>query len=491
MSEVKPFSTLITHDNPALAELKLSWAIAEFTAEDGIGSMSSLHEAGDSIVAIAKMEDEGPTIIGSGVMVGPGLLLTATHVLDEFQRDDGGGPVFFTFLPHASRAWLPRERRTVSGESEIDERYRKVSDLSLVSCTLNSSAHEDFPLMLAPMQVALPLVGERLWAFGFRHQLIDNGAVSITPLVSSGLVSAAFPHGRGERMPAPCLEVNMDTLGGMSGGPVVNSAGYLVGIVSSSFEGGPTYITLIWDALLHSIKGTIQKLSTHHEINLLQAKKLGLVRIKGEVDRKPWGDVVLTMSDEEMALLLDSSVPPSLFETQKKVLHNDQVDEFIENWGYDMEKAAAHAAIESLETLSPPLMHEFLKASRVSSELLGSIQNFSVEDFEGVEDPEVISIETIDDSKLVIKYFFNLQRVIWKIEVPEEVYCLNAMEFQKNFMNIYVENGVASMEIMQHCCFKADMTFDQQKEKFLEVSITWSAVKLPIKRDNFVEKRVT
>ena len=475
MSEGKSYSTLITNNNPALAELLLSWVTAEFTAEDGIGPISSLHEAGDSVVAVAKMEDEGLTIIGSGVMIGPGLLLTASHVLDDFPRD-GCGPVFLTFLPHAARVWLPHDMMTASGKSDIDESRKMVSDLSLVSCTLNSAAHEDFPLMLAPMQVALPLIGERLWSFGFRHQLIDNGVTSITPFVSSGLVSAAFPQGRGERMPSPCLEVNMDTLGGMSGGPVVNSDGYLVGIVTSSFEGGPSYITLIWDAFRFSVKGTIPKLSTHDEINLFQAKRLGLVNVKGRVDRKPWGDVALNLSDEEISLLVDSS-PSALIETQKMVLRGDQVDEFVENWGSDMEEEAANAAIESLKILSRPSMHEYLKASGVPSEFLVSIQNFSVEDLEGVEDTEVISMEKVDDSKLVIKYFFDLRTVIWKIEVPAESYHLNEIEFHKHFVNIAVYNGVASMEIMQRCLFKANMTFDQKHEEFIEISIIWSAVK--------------
>lgn len=487
MGEDKTYSTLITHDNPALAELKLSWLTAIFTDEDGIGSMRSLHEAGDSIVAVAKMEEEGFTIIGSGVMVGPGLLLTASHVLDEFPRDSGG-PVFLTFLPHAARAWLPHDLMTVSGESEVDESRSKVSDLSLVSCTLNSAAYQDFPLMLAPMQVALPLIGDRLWAFGYRHQLFDNGAASLSPIVSSGLVTEAFPHGRGERLPSPCVEVDMDTLGGMSGGPVVNSDGFLVGIVSSSFEGGPSYITLIWDALRFSVKGTIPKLSIRNKIHLLQANRLGLAKIKGKVVRKPWGDVVFTMSDKEMSLFVDSS-PPSLFEKQKTALNNDQLEKFIESWGDDIEKAAAHAAIESLETLSLPSMHMFLKASGVPPECLVPIQNFSVEDFEGVEDPEIISAEKVDNSKLMIKYFFNLLTVIWTIEVPEESYHLNEMEFHNHFMNITVDKGVATMEIMQCCYFKANMAFDQEQEEFLDTSIIWSAVKLPTKQGN-LEKTV-
>src|SRR5882724_2136514 len=152
MTDQDNYSALITIDNAALSELELSWRTAVFTAEDGIGPLGSLHEAGDALVAVARLEQDALTILGSGVMVGPGLLLTATHVLDEFPRD-GGGPVFLTFLPGAARAWLPRDVVTVSGRSEFDESRKVVSDLSLVSCTLNSAALAEFPLMLAPMQV--------------------------------------------------------------------------------------------------------------------------------------------------------------------------------------------------------------------------------------------------------------------------------------------------------------------------------------------------
>jgi len=60
--------------------------------------------------------------------------------------------------------------------SKFDESRKVVSDPSLVSCTLNSAAHPEFPLKLAPMQVALPLVGDRLWAFGFSAADIATGS---------------------------------------------------------------------------------------------------------------------------------------------------------------------------------------------------------------------------------------------------------------------------------------------------------------------------
>lgn len=480
MNDAKSYSVQITHDNPDLAELKLSWSTMEFTPHNGMGPMRSLHEAGDSLVAVANMSDDGVTIIGSGVMVAPGLLLTATHVLDEFKKA-GISPIFLTFLPNSARAWLPRDTSTVSGKSAFGDDRRTTSDLSLVSCTLNSVALGEFPLMLAPMQVVLPKIGERLWAFGYRHQVIDDKAASVTPLVSSGLVTAAYPQGRGERMPSPCLQVEMDTVGGMSGGPVVNADGYLIGIVSSSFEGGPSFVTLIWDALRYDIKGTTPLLSQREEVNLLYAKNLGLSKIKGNVERRPWGDVVFTMTDEEMKILVESS-DPLFIHHQNKSLDRDQLDEFVDTWGCDMEMAAKQVAVDHLGGLSLASMRKYLAVSEVPSECLELILEFSVEDLEGLEDPEVLSTEIQDNSSLGIKYYFNLLTVIWRVKLTEQSYRSNQLAFNKHFVNIEINNGIATMEIMQRCYFKADLTFDQELEEFVEASINWSAVKRSAKR---------
>lgn len=298
----------ITAYNRKLASLKKSWATAVFSAEDGIGPMGSLHQAGDSLVAVATMTAEGFKAIGSGVMIGPGLILTASHVLDEFPQG-GTGPVCLTFLPGAARAWLPNGRTTATGPSEIDPSRRKVSDLTLMSCGLNSEAQENLPLMLAPVLLAMPLIGERLWALGYRHGDILDGTALVTPLVTSGLVSGCYPQGRGERMPATCIEVAMDTMGGMSGDPVVNDEGWLVGIVSSSFEGGPTYVILIWDAVRLSVSGAPVDLWPDGEGDLLVGRDLGLVRLKGDVMRDAERNVKVTLSTAEMEQLAKFSDP--------------------------------------------------------------------------------------------------------------------------------------------------------------------------------------
>lgn len=467
-------TVLITADNPALADLELSWGTVEYTAEDGMGPLRSLHEAGDALVAVAILNEVGATILGSGVMVGPGLLVTATHVLDEFPQN-GSPPMFMTFLPDRARAWLPLDVTTLSKPSEFDDRRTVVSDMSLVSCALNSEAHEMFPLMLAPMQIALPLIGERLWAIGFRHQAIEDRAALVTPLVSSGLVTAAFPNGRGERMVSPCIEVNMNTVGGMSGGAVVNADGYLVGILSSSFEGGPSYVTLVWEALRLRVKGAVPKLQAQQTVSLLGAKALGLVKLKGDIHRNPWGDLTLNLSHEEKRLIADSAEKS----VRRPGLNEDERERFLDTWANELESMGSEATIVALGSLPLARMRGFLRAADIPEHCLGAIRGFSVEDFEGVEDLELISTEIFEPNQIRIEYFFQLQTLVWTVEVSEDDYHQHGDDFRDHFTNVSEEDGVASMELVQRCYFKAATVFDQDRGEFSEVSITSSAIKPP------------
>lgn len=295
----------ITACNEELKKLELQWGRPKFTADDGLGPLDNLHQAGDAVVSVVSFFDNELVSIGSGIMIGPGLMLTATHVLNEFPRS-GPGPVMLTFLPEgAARAWIPTATVTASGKSEFVMNDNKViSDLSIVSCGLNSEAHITHPLSLAAIELCLPLPGQRLWAVGFRHGAIDSGVAPITPLVSSGLVTACYPHGRGERMRSPCIEVSMETLGGMSGGPVFNEGGRLIGIVSSSFDGGPTYVTLVWDALRTSIDSLPQEVWQDQPTGLAEGVQMGLVKIKGHFTSDAERNVRITLSDEEMMLLV-------------------------------------------------------------------------------------------------------------------------------------------------------------------------------------------
>jgi len=462
----------ITAENFELAELKLSWRTAEFTAEDGIGSLRSLHEAGDALVAVARIDDTGTTILGSGVMVGPGLLLTATHVLDEFAQEQST-PAFLTFLPTGARAWLPHDASRMSKPSDFHAGHTVSSDVSLVSCTLNSSALAEYPLNLAPMQIALPLIGERLWAVGFRHQKIEDGAAFVTPMISSGLVTAAFPDGRGERMPSSCFEVNMDTQGGMSGGAIINANGFVVGILSSSFEGGPSYCTLIWDALHLSVKGTIPRLQIRDTVSIQFAKLLNLAKLEGDVSRNPWGEIRLKLSDEESSLLALSTSAPA----HTPAMSADDKEKFLEDWSDDLTRMGAEAAVSMIESLPLDEIRNFLRASDIPEECLKAIQRFTVVDFEGADDLELISSEATEADQIALDFFFLLLTLVWTVEVSAAAYNQHADLFNKHFGNIITSACAVSMETTQRCYFRATTTFDPAQSSFSDVAITASAIR--------------
>ena len=66
------------------------------------------NQAGDALVAVAEFGEEGMTVLGRGVMVAPGMLLTATHVLEEFRRDGSG---CFLHVPSQRDANVAADRR--------------------------------------------------------------------------------------------------------------------------------------------------------------------------------------------------------------------------------------------------------------------------------------------------------------------------------------------------------------------------------------------
>ena len=441
--------------------------------------MGSLHEAGDALAAVAYFDSSGLTVMGSAVMVAPGILLTATHVLDEI-ASEGCTPVFLTFIEGGARAWLPRDVSTLSKPSQFPGRDDAISDLALVSCTLNSDAAEAYPLTLAPMQIALPLIGDRLWAIGFRHQGIDARAALVTPLVSSGLVVAAYPSGRGERMISPCFEVNMETVGGMSGGAVVNADGFLVGLVSSSWEGGPSYMTLIWDAVHLRVRSSHPKLQRHERVSILGASALRLAKLKGHVERDPFGDVHFKFSDDETNLLSSSRSPEEIVDLPVPALTEDQLELFLEDWSADLESAAVESALRILAGQDLSRTREFLETSDIPQDCLAAIEAFTVEDFDGLEDITVTSTEKIDETKFRLNYFFDIPLLIWKVEMNSGFVLNNADRLDEYFINKEMGDTV-SMEVVQRRYFRGSAIFHRDSEAITDATITLSAMK-PLRR---------
>lgn len=462
------YSAQVTKNNPAVHQLALSWRTAKFTDDDGTGPMESLHQAGDSIVAVTKITDSGNVVLGSGVMVAPGILLTATHVLNEFPRSEGP-PAFMTFLPNGARIWLPIDLANTGRPSAFHDGHRVQSDLSVVSCTLNSDVRSEHPLMLAPMEISLPLLGERLWAVGFRHHDLEDDAARLTPLVASGLVTAAYPQGRGERMPATCIEVAMDTPGGMSGGPVMNARGNVIGIVSSAFDGGPSYVTLLWDVLRLTVKSLLPWAARRKKVSLISVANLGDAKLIGTYKRSRRGDVVIKMSAEEMQLLVASS-DPSEVRKSNRILSEEEIDQLLDESSRDIEARVGRAALEHLEQLSPQSVAWFLAEEDASG--FPAIKSFQVEDFEGVEDLEVLNDRENGENSVVLSCAFDLLSVVWTVNVDEGDFLQLAPDVRNRLLNVESSNGTVTFQAVQRCYFECDLVYAPVTVEFLDATIT-------------------
>jgi len=94
-------------------------------------------------------------------------------------------------------------------------------------------------------------------------------------------------------------------------------------------------------------------------------------------------------------------------------------------------------------------MRELPEISRIPAKCLEAIHDFSVEDFEGVEDFRVTSTVATGDGQLRIEFELELPTFFWAVEVEDDLFRANADEFQKHFINIESENGVTKMEVCQ------------------------------------------
>jgi hypothetical protein len=195
------------------------------------------------------------SIHGSGVLIGPGIALCAEHVI----------------RPHMEGILKGEIGTLVTGLTthgvQIWNLCKVTSVPSTDFCILGLSAASQLPpsneFRQAFITTRLPKLGEKLMLIGFRageqnFEITDNSRVTLSGsvLVCSGPITDRYPQGRDRCMlPWPSLQIACPSWGGMSGGPVFDSAGKLVALLTSSLDSGPSFVSLIWPALTCPFQG--------------------------------------------------------------------------------------------------------------------------------------------------------------------------------------------------------------------------------------------
>jgi hypothetical protein len=204
------------------------------------------------LMALSFRDDHGHHTTGSAAMVGPGIALCAAHVLEDqgfFKKLTSGGATLIAQAPVPGGVLL----WTVTHIATVPK-----SDLAVLSMTLASNFPLDRSFVVASITTRMPAVGEDLTLTGFSavrqtEEIANAMRIELVPGCMKGRVIDIYPEGRDFRLPAPCLAVECEANGGMSGGPVFDSRGFLVGVVASAFPGADvSFVSHIWPALVRA-----------------------------------------------------------------------------------------------------------------------------------------------------------------------------------------------------------------------------------------------
>lgn len=206
-----------------------------------------------AVVAVGFGDGARFHIEGTAVMAAPGLAVTAAHVVREHANDLQEGIIGCLCVgvraDGALDAWRLRSLTEDGG------------DLAWLSLELCSAIDDDWRFSTLAMTTRAPRQGEKLTIVGFRFETDDvttDGPSRLSMagrlIAAAGEMLAVYPRQRDAALVSfPAIEIACGSLGGMSGGAVLDEHGLLVGVLSTGYDtdtqDGPSYAAWIIHAL--------------------------------------------------------------------------------------------------------------------------------------------------------------------------------------------------------------------------------------------------
>jgi hypothetical protein len=261
-----PTKFIITEDPALTAQIGDSVRFQQISPNFGpamqrSADVSNWHLFEGMLLAIVFSDLEMDWILGSAVLVAPGIALCAAHVINTHMEELLQlklGVICFGIASGGAQAWKIRVVTTVQGHHDV--------------CFLGLRCASALPptrtFYQASITTRLPAIGERLVIAGFRASNKsfprgeDKTRINLGGYVtvSSGIVTEQYPQDRDTLLaPWPSIEIDCPAWGGMSGGPVFDSRGFLVGLISRSMETedepSPILSSLLWPILGHRFDG--------------------------------------------------------------------------------------------------------------------------------------------------------------------------------------------------------------------------------------------
>jgi hypothetical protein len=210
-------------------------------------------------------------IVGTALLIGPRLAVTARHNLDDIIERFGAKTVSektAVVQEYAVRLYqiLPGPQYNIWNVSSA---WPCETDIAILELTPHGRTHPQVPVAwVTPMLTFAPLaVGQTVAGFGYHSSTVDTPPqpggehhidLNDAPTVTTGQVEEILPTGNpGGRFTFPCFRVGARFDGGMSGGPVFAPDGFVCGLISGTLgnvDGEPiSYVASLWPMLLMMI----------------------------------------------------------------------------------------------------------------------------------------------------------------------------------------------------------------------------------------------
>jgi hypothetical protein len=218
--------------------------------------MPNWHSFEGTVLALVFSSGSTHYVLGSAIMVAPCVALGASHSVRDLVLQLRSGHLSLIAVgvsTHGAQIWQVKYGACI-------ER----TDLCILTLELLSEPPITRKLHQAVITTRLPAIGEKVVVAGFRasRDEFEQGSPNTTleleagVRITSGAVRQSFPKGRDSRLvPWPALEVDAPLFGGMSGGPVFDMRGGVIGLGSRSMELGvgeepsPMVVALLWPVL--------------------------------------------------------------------------------------------------------------------------------------------------------------------------------------------------------------------------------------------------
>lgn len=179
--------------------------------------------------------------IGSAVLVNPCVCLFATHVLTEF-------PITSNPEKYSVSLTAYNEKGAVlwwGTEFHIDEGL----DIGQMKISPAFKQRDISSILIPQISFDMPKLGDEIFLVGTvsRSPIYRKyDKIIVESLLCRGKVIETYEEGRDSSMlPYPCFAVDTPAFGGMSGGPVYDSYGRIIGLVSSSGENLPSCVSML------------------------------------------------------------------------------------------------------------------------------------------------------------------------------------------------------------------------------------------------------